>query len=113
MTILWPFSLFYPQTAGSSPSHHASGGGENARNLGEPVPDVENAPLDAQGQIPRAAHLNRQNPDQARQQNNADILDRPRRRGAFSSETVTEEDVANYVKAVSKAQDLDLHWAIP
>ncbi|XP_055352410.1 cAMP-dependent protein kinase type I-alpha regulatory subunit-like [Paramacrobiotus metropolitanus] len=86
----------------SSPARPASpptaaAAGVDGRNLGEPVPDVDNAPLDAQGQAPR--NRGPPQPNGAHVDNAENILDRPRRRGAFSSETVTEEDVANYVKA--------------
>ena len=114
MTItIWPFSLFNTQ----SPQNHAA-----------IPPTGNNGQVQQQGQAAAAAqnhHQNQPEPlvdlphiaghggagddlgerghSQPQHRANPAATERPaRRRGAFSSETYTEEDVANYVKTVGK-----------
>ena len=114
MTItIWPFSLFNTQ----SPQNHAA-----------IPPTGNNGQVQQQGQAAAAAqnhHQNQPEPlvdlphiaghggagddlgerghNQPQHRANPAATERPaRRRGAFSSETYTEEDVANYVKTVGK-----------
>jgi hypothetical protein len=110
MTItLWPFSLFTSQSntsnipAGNGNIQHGPGGAaaQHGQAPLEPVADLPNSgeDLDAHG-----GHHGPPHP--ASHRFAAQAADRPaRRRGAFSSETYTEEDVANYVKTVRERKN--------